>query len=228
MLTIRSVTLKDWWVTCWVTVRQWGHRPIEMPHRQNAYVVFFFDPTGSQLYQFYPNYNFDQMTSSSVLEAEDGSDDPGEVGEGSKSPVAPGEPCKDFAIWDSVAGCVSSKQLFWGVASGSNSDDIRIQLIACQYYLQFCFCKWSLIPIPHTLTTVFQNFRINIIQFRPSRKTRPWIGCLGLCTWKGNRLQSRNLALQSLQLPQGFYLKDMKLHLGLSYRFLDRVIWVPQ
>jgi hypothetical protein len=83
-----------------------------MPHTQNAYVVKFFDPTGSQLYQFYPNYNFDQMTSSSVLEAEDGSEDPGEVGEGSKSPVASGEPCKDFAIWDSVAGSVSSKWLF--------------------------------------------------------------------------------------------------------------------
>ena len=227
MLTIRSVTLKDWWVTCWVTVRQWAHRPIEMPHTQNAYVVKFFDPTGSQLYQFYPNYNFDQMTSSSTLEAEDGSEDPGEVGEGSKSPVASGEPCKDFAIWDSVAGSVSSKRLFWGVALGSNFNDIRIQLMACQYYLQF----WSVNGasyLPHTLTAVFQNSRINIVQFRPPRKTRLWIGCLGLCTWKGNRLQSRNLALQSLQLPQGFYLKDMKLHLGLSDRFLERVIWVSQ
>jgi len=51
------------------------------------------------------------MTSSSTLEAEDGSEDPGEVGEGSKSPVASGEPCKDLAIWDSVAGSVSSKRL---------------------------------------------------------------------------------------------------------------------
>ncbi len=71
--------------------------------------------------------DFQQTASSlSVLEAEDGKDDWGDVGEcpalctlpvsAVSSGKSGGDPPKDLSTWDSVAGCVSSKAARWGVA----------------------------------------------------------------------------------------------------------------